>query len=38
MRYVPNRKAELKYVGQDYQILHPAAQSPSFEWDRKSYY
>lgn len=32
----PNKEVELRYAVKSYQVLDPAADSPGFDWEKKS--
>jgi hypothetical protein len=34
--YIPNERLDLRYVVKDYQLLNVSAQSPGFDWDKRS--
>jgi hypothetical protein len=36
VNHVPNKKVELRYVVKSYQVMDPAADSPGFDWEKKS--
>jgi hypothetical protein len=36
VNHVPNEKVELRYVVKSYQVMDPAADSPGFDWEKKS--
>lgn len=36
VNHVPNKKVELRYAVKSYQVMDPTADTPGFDWDKKS--